>query len=91
LLSPVIFAKAGFFLLTYLLYWYCGSFFGDLVYCFEERLRTPAEVLLHFAASFLCGKNVGRSIHLKRFKYVLCVMMALLSLAVAGCGGQEAQ
>ena len=91
MLSPVIFAKAVFFLLTYLLYWYCGSFFGDLVYCFEERLRTPAEVLLHFAASFLCGKNVGRSIHLKRFKYVLCVMMALLSLVMAGCGGQEAQ
>ncbi|SEH30969.1 zinc transport system substrate-binding protein [Selenomonas sp. KH1T6] len=28
---------------------------------------------------------------MKRFKYVLCVMMVMLSLLAAGCGGQEAQ
>ncbi len=28
---------------------------------------------------------------MKRFKYVLCAMMVMLSLLAAGCGGQEAQ
>ena len=46
---------------------------------------------MHSASVLLYGKNVGRSIHLKRFKYVLTLMVVVLSLLAAGCGGQTAQ